>query len=56
MSAPDLITSLQRQFPGKVGQGREFRDEWSVEVDREIIRAAAAYLKKDLGLNFLLDI
>jgi NADH-quinone oxidoreductase subunit C len=56
MAAPDLIASLQRQFPGKVGQGREFREEWAVEVDREIIRAAAEYLKKELGLNFLLDI
>ncbi len=56
MAAPDLIASLQRQFPGKVGQGREFRDEWMVEVDRDIIRSVAAYLKSDLGLNFLVDI
>jgi NADH-quinone oxidoreductase subunit C len=56
MAAPDLIASLQRQFPGKVGQGREFRDEWSVDVDREIIRAVAAFLKNDQGLNFLVDI
>ena len=56
MPAHEIIASLQRQFPGKVGQGREFRDEWSVEVDREIIRAVAAYLKNDQGLNFLVDI
>jgi NADH-quinone oxidoreductase subunit C len=56
MAAPDLIASLQRQFPGRIGQGREFRDEWMVEVDRETIRAVAAYLKHDLGLNFLVDI
>jgi NADH-quinone oxidoreductase subunit C len=56
MSAPDAIASLQRQFPGRVGQGREFRDEWTVEVDREIIRGVAGYLKNDLGFNFLVDI
>ena len=56
MPAPDLIAALQRQFPGKVGQGREFRAEWMVEVDRDIIRAAAAYLKREQGLNFLVDI
>jgi NADH-quinone oxidoreductase subunit C len=56
MSTPSIIASLQRQFPGKVGQGREFRDEWSVEVDREIIREVAAFLKNDQGLNFLVDI
>ena len=56
MSAPDAIASLQKQFPGKVGQGKEFREDWSVEVDRDIIRAAAAYLKNELGYNLLLDI
>ena len=56
MSAQDAISSLQRQFPGRVGQGREFRDEWTVDVDREIVRAMAAHLKNDLGFNFLVDI
>ena len=57
MACHDLIASLQRQFPGKVGQGREFRDEnGAVDVDREIVRAVAAYLKSDQGLNFLVDI
>jgi len=56
MPAADLIASLQQQFPGRVGQGREFREEWMVEIDREIIRAAVAYLKKEHGLNFLVDI
>lgn len=56
MPAADLIASLQRQFPGKVGQGREFREEWMVEVDREVIRPVAAYLKNEQGLNFLVDI
>lgn len=56
MPATDAITSLQKQFPGKVGQAKEFRGESTVEVDREIIRAVAAYLKNELGYNFLLDI
>ena len=56
MSASDAIASLQRQFPGKVGQGREFRGEWSVDVDREIVRAVAGHLKASLGFNFLVDI
>ena len=56
MPAPEAIASLQKQFPGKVGQTREFRDDYTVEIDRDIIRAAAAHLKDDLGFNFLLDI
>jgi NADH-quinone oxidoreductase subunit C len=56
MSAPDAIASLQRQFPGKIGQGKEFRGEHMVEVDREVIRSAAVYLKNDLEFNFIVDI
>jgi NADH-quinone oxidoreductase subunit C len=56
MPATDLISSLQRQFPGKIGQGREFRDEWMVEVDRDVIRAVATHLRQDHGMNFLVDI
>jgi NADH-quinone oxidoreductase subunit C len=55
MPATDAIASLQKQFPGKVGQAREFRGEHTIEVDREIIRAAAASLKS-LGYNFIVDI
>jgi len=55
MPAPDAIASLQKMFPGKVGQGKEFRGDHTVEVDREIIRAAASHLK-DLGFNFIVDI
>ena len=47
MSAFDTIASLQRQFPGKVGKGTEFRDETTVEVDREIIRAVATSSEVD---------
>jgi len=56
MSAQDAIASLQKQFPGKVGQGKEFRGESTVDLDRDIIRAAAAYIKSELGFNLLLDI
>ena len=56
MPAPDAIASLQMRFPGKIGQGSEFRGDHSVEVDREIIRAVAVHLKHELGFNFLVDI
>jgi NADH-quinone oxidoreductase subunit C len=56
MPAQDAIASLQKQFPGKVGQGKEFRGDWIVDLDREIIRAAAAHLKTAMGFNFLVDI
>ena len=55
MSATNAIASLQKQFAGKVGQPTEFRGDQTVEVDRDIVRAAAAHLK-DLGYNFLVDI
>src|ERR1700678_3393471 len=55
MPAPDAIASLQKQFPGKVGQAKEFRGDHTIEVDREIIRAAAAHLK-NIGYNYLVDI
>lgn len=56
MSLPDAITSLQTEFAGRIGQGTEFRGEWTVETDREIIREVAAQLKNRLGYNFLVDI
>jgi NADH-quinone oxidoreductase subunit C len=56
MPAPEAIASLQRQFPGKVGQGKEFRGDHTIEVDREVIRAAATHLKNELGFDYLVDI
>jgi NADH-quinone oxidoreductase subunit C len=55
MPSQDAIASLQKQFPGKVGQAKEFRGDHTIEVDRDVIRSAAAYLK-ELGFNFLVDI
>ena len=55
MPAADPVASLQRTFPGQVGQPAEFRGEQTVEVDREIIRSVAAHLKS-LGFNYLVDI
>jgi len=55
MPATDAIASLQKQFPGKVGQGKEFRGDHTIEVDRDIIRPVAAYMK-ELGYNLLLDV
>ena len=56
MPAEDAVASLQKQFPGKVGQAKEFRGEHTVEVDRDLIRAAATHLKSELGFNFIMDI
>ena len=42
--------------PAKSGRPRNFATNYTVEIDRDIIRAAAAHLKDDLGFNFLLDI
>jgi NADH-quinone oxidoreductase subunit C len=55
MPAPDAIASLQKQFPGKVGQAKEFRGEHTVELDKDIVRAAAAHLKS-MGYNYLVDV
>lgn len=56
MAAPETIAALQARFPGRVGQGREFRGEWTVSVDRAIIRAAARWLKDEENFRFLVDI
>jgi NADH-quinone oxidoreductase subunit C len=56
MPVAETIASLQKQFPGKVGQGKEFRGDWTVEIDRDLIRPAATHLKNELGFNLLLDI
>ena len=55
MPAADPVASLQRTFPGKIGQPLEFRGEQTVEIDREIIREVAAHLK-NLGFDYLVDI
>jgi NADH-quinone oxidoreductase subunit C len=56
MPASEAIASLQKQFPGKVGQAKEFRGDQTIEIDRDIIRAASAHLKDEFGFNLLLDI
>ena len=55
MPAADPVSSLQRTFPGKIGQPNNFGGEQTVEVDREIIREVAAHLKA-LGFDYLVDI
>src|ERR1700761_6799161 len=56
MPVAETIASLQKQFPGKVSQGKEFRGDWTVEIDRDIVRAVATHLKNELGFSLLLDI
>jgi NADH-quinone oxidoreductase subunit C len=51
----DAIASLQKHFPGKVGQAKEFRGDHTIDVDKEIIRGVAGHLKQ-LGYNFIVDI
>jgi NADH-quinone oxidoreductase subunit C len=55
-NASEAIQSLQARFAEKVGQAREFRGEWTVEIDKNETATAAAHLKKDLGFDLLLDI
>jgi len=55
MSAPEAAASLQKQFAGKIGQAKEFRGDHTVEVDRDIIRPVAAFLKEQ-GFNYLVDV
>ena len=55
MPSTEAIASLQKQFPGKISQAKEFRDEQTVEVDRDIIRPVAAFLKEQ-GYNYLVDV
>ena len=55
MPVQDAIASLQKAFPGKVGQPKEFRGDHTVDVDKDVIRNVAAHLK-EMGLNFIVDI
>jgi NADH-quinone oxidoreductase subunit C len=55
MPAQDAIASLQRTFPGKVGQPKEFRGDHTIDVDKDIVRGVASHLKQ-LGYNFIVDI
>ena len=55
MPVQDAIASLQKHFPGKVGQAKEFRGEHTIDIDKEIIRGVAGHLKQ-LGYNFIVDI
>ncbi|MEI9998413.1 MAG: NADH-quinone oxidoreductase subunit C [Verrucomicrobiota bacterium] len=55
MPAPDAIAALQKHFPGKVGQAKEFRGDHTLDVDKEIVRGVAGHLKQ-LGYNYLVDI
>ena len=55
MPVQDAIASLQKHFPGKVGQAKEFRGDHTIDVDKEIIRGVAGHLKQ-LGYNFIVDI
>jgi NADH-quinone oxidoreductase subunit C len=55
MPVQDAIASLQKTFPGKVGQAHEFRGDHTVDIDKDIVRAVATHLKK-LGYNYIVDI
>ncbi len=55
MPAPEAIASLQKTFPGKVGQPKEFCGDYTIDVDKDIIRSVAGHLKQ-LGFNFISDI
>lgn len=46
---------LKTSFAEKIGGTKEFRGEWTLEIDKTEIPAVAATLKKE-GFNYLIDI
>ena len=50
------VSKLKAKFPAAVLDVKEFRGETTVTLKKEDIVAACAYLKKDLGYNFLTDV
>lgn len=56
MSVQVAVDRLKAQFGGTVLAVSEFRGETTVVVNKEEIVAVCAYLKKELGYNFLTDL
>jgi NADH-quinone oxidoreductase subunit C len=56
MSVQAAVDKLKAQFGEAVQSVSEFRGETTVVVSKEQIVAICAFLKKDLGYNFLTDL
>ncbi len=56
MSVQVAVDKLKTQFGEAVQGVSEFRDETTVVVNKEQIVAICAFLKKELGFNFLTDL
>jgi NADH-quinone oxidoreductase subunit C len=50
------VTKLKEKFPASVLDVAEFRGETTVVVRKEEIVAVCAFLKKEMGYNFLTDL
>jgi NADH-quinone oxidoreductase subunit C len=49
------IESLRARFAGKIREPKEYRGEWTVEIDKTEIAAAATLLKSE-GFHYLVDL
>ena len=56
MSEHPAVAKLKEAFSDSVLEVKEFRGETTVTVKKEQIVAICAFLKKDLGFNFLTDL
>ncbi|HXV19544.1 MAG TPA: NADH-quinone oxidoreductase subunit C [Desulfuromonadales bacterium] len=56
MSVQSVVESLKGKFSASVLEVAEFRGETTVVVKKEDIVAICAYLKKEVGFNFLTDL
>jgi NADH-quinone oxidoreductase subunit C len=54
-TAQEAIQSLQTAFAGKCGQAKEFRGEFTIDVDTAEIETVARHLH-GIGFDFLLDV
>ncbi len=53
----DLARQLKEHFSGLLGEGTEFRGEWTLELrDSQKIAAVCGFAKKSLGFDFLVDL
>ncbi|HBA59926.1 MAG TPA: NADH-quinone oxidoreductase subunit C [Elusimicrobia bacterium] len=51
-----LIETLKTRFPAAVLETHDFRGDETVLIKKEALPAAAAFLKDELGFDFLMDL
>jgi NADH-quinone oxidoreductase subunit C len=55
-TAQETVQALVTRFAGRTSQPAEFRGEWTLSVDLEIIPDVARFLKDEYHYNYLVDI